>query len=1348
MFLEDLQARPLNLAIDGLTPRGLHLGKGDLGLEIVVLESGGRPNAGKLVEAWKGRRGSRACPVLVVALHQDSASIAGPTGEDLPVHHDLDPYVVERLCKVALDLPDRHAALQFLANALPSLETAVPGLRNQGLFALHELTVDAPRQPDWMAAVQRGRSMIGAEGQQLLMQLGFAADRIDNLTQVLKAKDRRVALAILLDKSDVPEAATARYGNLSPVSYALHKADQQSLDWVVTVQGDRLRLYPAKGGKGVGRRGRAETYLELQTSLLSETHAGYLPLLFSSDALLPDGSVDKLLEASARFASELAKGLRDRIYTSVVPRLAEGVARARNLQRPTAEDLDLTYRMALTLLFRLLFIAYAEDRDLLPYRLSEQYRRASLKQLAQDLGAAWADRTPVGDGSGYWARVKLICDAIEKGDPRLSVPAYNGGLFTTDPQVSRAGATLDGITLADSVFEPALRDLLLAQEEGGLQPVDFRSLGVREFGTIYEGLLESELSVAEQDLAVDAQGNYIPARGSQPLVVRHGEVYLHNRSGARKSSGSYFTKSFAVEHLLDRALVPALNEHLNRVRALPEMDAAEAFFDFRVADIAMGSAHFLVAAIDRIEKAFTGYLAVPDAPGSAGIRRQLHDLKQAARASLGEIAADQMPFEDSQLLRRLIARRCIYGVDMNPMAVDLARLGIWIHTFVPGLPLSVLDHNLVLGNALVGVGTIQEIRDAIEAEGVGLFNVNADKLLSAAARPLQRMANSADATLAEVKQAREAMAEAKAAVAEAKALCDLVTARDLVEPDDRVQFEAIEDSWGRLEHLPETRAAREVLDGLRPFHFPVAFPEVFLRPRAGFDVLLGNPPWKEATLEDHAFWARHFPGLRGMAAAQMEQERERLRAARPDLQRLLEREMGTVAKFRRALTSGAYPGMGTGDPDTYKAFCWRFWNLTVAAGGYIGIVLPRSAFSAKGSEKFRLQMFEASSSVDICMVHNKAGWVFDEAEHRYTMAFAAITRGEPEGYAVTLRGPYSDMERYKVGIEGVGADYTVADILSWNDTASLPLLPTDASLSVFAQLRKAPRLDLNDGLSWRARPDGEMHATAQKPLMDQSGTTPEGYWPVFKGESFEHWNPDRGSDYYYAWADPGPALAWLQQKRSRARKGSAHAEFSRSWRADPRNLPPNRARIIFRDIARSTDTRTLIAALAPPRVFLTNKAPYLLWPRGDEQDQAYLLGVMSSRSLDWYARRFVEIGMNFYIFNPFPVPRPSREHPLWQRCVAIAGRLACPDDRFVDWAAAVGVEVGPLSTEEKKVMTDELDAVVAHLYGLTADQLSHIFESFHEGWDYAPRLAAVMRHYEAHSRAAAANRHLIPHLVD
>lgn len=227
----------------------------------------------------------------------------------------------------------------------------------------------------------------------------------------------------------------------------------------------------------------------------------------------------------------------------------------------------------------------------------------------------------------------------------------------------------------------------------------------------------------------------------------------------------------------------------------------------------------------------------------------------------------------------------------------------------------------------------------------------------------------------------------------------------------------------------------------------------------------------------------------------------------------------------------------------------------------------------------------------------------------------------------------------------------------------------------------------------------------------------EGMWPVMKGESFDIWENDRGAETYYAWADPTTVTKELQEKRlrsARSRRESAYAEFPLPHVRDAETLPCRQPRIAFRDVTRATDTRTVRAALVPPEVFLNHKAPYFLWPAGDAKDQAFLLAVLSSVPLDWYARRFVEISLTYFVLNPFPVPRPPRTDPRWRRAVALAGRLAAPDDRFAAWAAAVGVPHGPLDPTEKQAMVEELDAVVARLYGLSSDQLAHVFDTFHE----------------------------------
>ncbi|MBU1320059.1 MAG: hypothetical protein KKH67_12800, partial [candidate division Zixibacteria bacterium] len=241
---------------------------------------------------------------------------------------------------------------------------------------------------------------------------------------------------------------------------------------------------------------------------------------------------------------------------------------------------------------------------------------------------------------------------------------------------------------------------------------------------------------------------------------------------------------------------------------------------------------------------------------------------------------------------------------------------------------------------------------------------------------------------------------------------------------------------------------------------------------------------------------------------------------------------------------------------------------------------------------------------------------------------------------------------------------------------------------------------------------------------------PKGYWPVYKGESFDIWNPDTGK--YYAWADPNEIMEHLQKKRERGHKNkrSAFHEFSKDWIEDRRTLPCLHPRIAFRDVTNRTNQRTVIVSVVPPEVVITNKGPYLLWPKGSTPDQAYVLGIMSSLIFDWYSRRFVEEALNFYLFNSFPVPRASTDGVLSMQIVELAGRLACPDKRFAAFARVVGVKYGQLKDDEKEDMVHELDAVVAHLYGLNQKQLTHIFETFHEGWDYEDRLRATLKHFK------------------
>ena len=1216
-FLNDRDSRPFAITDGaGFQPEGLFLGNGPNALEVAVVSVASRPTVAALRGVWKARVSGRATPVLLVAQYDGKVAIVGPAGDQPPAHMDQEPGRVERICEAALDEPNRHSALRFLNDILSELDSQFSGVRNEGLFASHELEVGVPARDDWQRSIASGKPLLNLRDRNLLQGLGFAVESLPGPAFVLRAAESRVALAVLLERDEAPEIANGRFSQLTPISYALAKADQENLEYVVLLAGPVIRLYPVKTGIGTGQRGRTETYVEIRLDVLSQDLAGYLWLFFSARALDKNGTVQQILTNSSIYAADLGSRLRDRIYDEVVPPLAEGLISARRLRRTTAKDLADTYEMALVILFRLLFIAYAEDKELLPYKTNEFYRDRSLKKKAGDLTKLLREQRQFsGESTAHWEEVERLFRAVDQGNPEWGVPKYNGGLFSSDPVVSPIGAAISSIRIPDRVFTPVLAALLVDRTPEGWGPVDFRSLGVREFGTVYEGLLENELSIAETDLTTEIkekQERYRPAKAKDKVVVAKGQAFLHNTSGARKSTGSYFTKHFAVEHLLEHGLEPALREHLERLDALSERDAGEQFFDFRVADITMGSGHFLVAGVDRIERAFSSYLAKRPLPI---VTDELHRLRAAALEALNGAGAG-LEIEDAQLLRRQIARRCIYGVDLNRIAVDLARLAIWVHTFVPGLPLSFLDHNLVVGNSLVGIATVEEANEWVKEIAGPLFEFSAESLVGSAAVALSRLARLSDASAAEIQRAREALRDAVVAVEPAHALFDILAAARI---DDSIRQHV----WQHASHwqqdlgsLPGSaihKKARKTLAAIPPFHFPIAYPEVFLRSNPGFHVIVGNPPWEEATVEEDRFWTRHNPGFHSLKQKDQEILKKQLRRQRPDLLAEFEEEISQADLLRRILVTGPYPGMGTGDPDTYKAAAWRFFALVRNETGRVSVVLPRSSFAAKGSTEFRVTLLKRCQFEDLTWLVNKLQWVFPDVHPQYTIILASWLKRSPSGAAtLPLRGPFSSLARYQQGICKEVHRFLITDVVSWTDSASLPLLPTDESVEVFAQLRKSPRLDLSNNTDWRARPHAELHATNDKSLMKFTDTPSKDLWPVFKGESFDLWSPDTG--IYYAWADPERVLKELQKSRLRSsglERSPFHA-MSREWIRDPDTLPALHARLAFRDVTRATDTRTVRIALLPPKVFLTNKAPYFLWSRGDEKDQAFFLGIMSS----------------------------------------------------------------------------------------------------------------------------------------
>lgn len=1292
----------------GLEAVGLFLGAGRLPLEIAVASAPRVPSAGLLRNLWHARHGNTPSPLLLVVTHPGprgpSASVCGPVPPSPAPVIGLPVDQVERIADTALAEPNRHAAVRFLQSVLPESDSEMPGIRNVGLVATHELQVGVPARSDWQRNCERGVALLALRGRALVEALGFSVEERGTSTYVLRAGAIATAVAVFLETDETPEAENVAYGFVSPLSAALARADAEQLPYVLITRGPEIRLYAARTGTGVGRRGRAETFVEANLGLVLQRQSGYLPLLFGSEALRPNGTLEDILASSQDFAVELGSRLRDRVYNVVVPLLAQSVARHRQATGdPVAEgELASLYEQALTILFRLLFVAYAEDKDLLPYRLDGAYQQNALKLLARQLSQlANTGRLEFDSQSTLlWARVRELVRAVDIGRPAWRVPAYNGGLFSSDPSINAAGAQLEILSLTDMEFGPAVLALLVDEDDQGVRgPVDFRSLSVREFGTIYEGLLESGLAIAPVDLSLDENGAYIPSREGEAPIVAAGEIYLHNASGARKSTGTYFTKPSAVEHLLVHTLEPALDRHLQRLDQLlangAEAEAAEAFFDFRCVDLAMGSAHFLVAAIDRIEARLSSFLAEHRIPG---VYSELGRLRAAALVMLGDDLAAGAEIETGTLIRRQVARRCVYGVDINPIAVELARLGVWIHTFVPGLPLSYLAHNFVSGNSLTGIGTIAEAVRALDpdadADQISLWRESLMAWIGRASHALRRLGRNTDATTAEVLEARNDQAAALSAVEPAAALMDVLVAARLGEaevpvvPDDETLTES--------DNVTRARMVARDLDAL---HFPIVFPEVFLRDRPGFDVIVGNPPWDKVRFEEQQFWVTRSPGLNRVPVSQRPLAIEQLRRDRPtDAQdeaverrerELLQRLIDTAYEFQGR---GAH-----GHHDFAKVFVERAIAL-LAPDGRLGLVLPRVSLVLGGWRDLRRRLLDRAV-VTTLQARNKRRWLFDiHAQLMIVLLTREPAPGRPADIAATI-WPAVTSEAELQAITGSAIELTRADLDDLSESLVVPWFNGAGDLPVFEIMRQHPRL---------GRGDGWIQAIADSSRWDFSGSGPHHRY-LDDSEPVDGWSVlmTRHVDAFRI-ATEEPFRRRLSSVQPLVELGLGLIE-SESRVAFAQDHPP----LVFRYPTMNDNSRTLIASALPASGYLYSKGyahGLRILANGTTERILALLAYLNSFAADWWTRRFVDRHMTLPVLSNLPLPRWDEEQ------IARAARLAAELLRRGGTSTIAGDRILPATGDIMGLSRTELLVEIERLatagFGLGQGHLRAILTDF------------------------------------
>ena len=1142
--------------------------------------------------------------------------------------------------------------------------------------------------------------------------------------------------------------------------------------WGILTNGGVWRLYDHRA------RPRASGYFEADLAELlkpgNEDGLRVFHLLFRRDSfILQKGATSTFLEAALaegrRYEEQVAQDLSGVVFERVFPRLVQAIADA------TDKSLAKIREAALIFLYRLLFLLYAEDRGLLPVNDRRYDDYGLRKRVRDDIARRMADKDTFSSyATSYYDHLMSLFKLIDKGDPSIGLPPYNGGLFAPE-----AAALLEEARLPDKPIAHIIYDLSHtsdSQEERRF--VNYRDMSVQQLGSIYERLLERE------------------------PVHEGGKIVIRPNPYARKDSGSFFTPQELVDLIVERTLKPLAEERLKtfedkaaelksqrrpkaeRKAELLKLDPAEAVLNLKVLDPAMGSGHFLVTAVDFLSDYIAELIeyvpAVPawrDAEYVSPLVKRVATIRKEIleRAQEAKWVMDEAQLTDQTIIRRMVLKRCIYGIDKNPLTVELAKVSLWLHSFTVGAPLSFLDHHLRYGDSLVGL-RVGDATDDLHRLG-GMFASSAIAGAEAATAGMQSIEEMSDADVAEVRKSAALFHGVEKKTAELRgllnALCGLRWFIAGMNQKDRAEFERPlvrmlglqpADAFKLLTRGPEHMGdvppdcdaiawseyvelwnkASSIAEREGFLHWEVAFPGVWHNwqstcPQGGFDAVIGNPPWDRIKLQEVEWFATRDPALalaptaaaRGKGIQRLRKQGSSLAAEFDDAKKRAER-LGEVIR-----ASGHYPLLSGGDINLYSLFVERAMNL-IKPDGFVGLLTPSGIYADKTAARF----FQSVST------NGRVGGLFDFENKKI---FFKDIHASFKFCALIFGGEERRFDETKCA-------FFLHDTKELHDAnRCFPLTPVDFT-----------RVNPNTGTApvFRTRRDAEITRRIYERhpvLVDRSQSEEKQVWPVKYVRMFDMTNDShhfrtaaqlnaegfypvegnrwiRGKELYLPLYEGKMVQAFDHRAASvvvnpeNLNRPAQPRETTDEEHAAPNWLPEHQYWVPasecgwtsgsnwilgFKEITAPTNARTFIAALFPA-VGFGNKVP-ILKPETADRNEWLLVANLNAMSFDFVTRQKVQgQTLNLFIVEQLPVIAPADYDRLFGTKTARdlirdhVLRLTYTAHDMAPFARDLGYDGPPFvwDEEERCHLRARLDALYFHLYGLPKEDATYVLDTF------------------------------------
>ena len=1160
---------------------------------------------------------------------------------------------------------------------------------------------------------------------------------------------------------------------------------KRKLNWGILTDGATWRLYSTKSSRPY------EDYVELplEKALESDDEAEYglFERFFHKDSFVPQNDDDddgaQQAESAGVYKCRLDQDkaqseqvLEQRVKSpllyqvdEVLQYLCNGFIQdtPKSGEEYTEEERTEIFESSVKLLYRCLFLFYAEAHHLLPSDAAkaEVYKKHSIQALCNEARRfRWGARTDT-DQYDLWKHLKGLVNAVNDGDPEYGIMGYNGGLFDDTEERFLGQHQLRNDFLSRALYllvyvEPFDND---ADNE---YSIPYQDLEVRHLGELYENILEYTVQLADADRirrrtkkGVELLLASQTKKQSGDTLIRKGEVFFGESALERKQTGSYYTPESLVRFLNEKTLIQPLRERFEQAyrarfdefldeaingpdigdrrgaaqsaAALVERFAEEDLLQFKVCDPAMGSGHFLVDAANQMAGLVVELLEeIPD----------VDDLK---------VSVTSHP----NAWRRRVTRHCLYGVDLNPLAVNLAKLSLWLNCFAKEHKLTFIDHHLRQGNSLIGLRSLEQLKSIPKrkrdgkrkAEQALLFDF--DDLSEALTDAAKGVASITEIAEDDTDTQKAVLDESYEATSERlKPLADLFTAYlmdgDVTSEDYGEIFSCLANGKpvesGFSSDLPEVwerlRAYQERHDF---FHWPLEFPDVFGADAVcGFSGTIGNPPWDLCSANHQEFFSVYDGEFRSLNRKQsLNRLNEICESNREIAKKWLRYKQGVDEQNAYFAEPSAYTHAPSGRNNLYQYFLLRGFDL-LSLGGKIGVVSPSGLYTDKGCQRLR-ECFFTQSSIDYLYCFENRRAIFNIHRSFKFVLFGTTKGGTTDSFRCAFME--HDPERLPI-IDADSLEMSMNQVRKFSpETLSVMEFSDADQLKVATALYKKSEL-LGDlrlaGQTIEFQLELMMNTAAKLFNEAENLQDKEGYLPLYEGKMIWHYDAHWGDPNYY-----------VNEVRASEYTGYPKPFF----------------RLGFRDVTASTNERTLVAAIIPP-TFHGNTIPTIV-PKVEGgcsiketwRDTFYLLSVLNSFCCDFIARQKITNHMNFHYMKSLPIPKPENSE-LISNVVLNAMRLVCDSsdyknlwevafdksyinrsfykdtlygpeheqqirDRLINslnrltekWEDELSVkdrQSGRRDAGDRAQLRAENDACIAHLYGLVRDEFAYVLDTF------------------------------------